>query len=51
MQQFAIETEHVGIYTAAERDRISHDRLERRLRVSRRCTYHAKNLRGGFLLL
>ena len=51
MQQLAIETEHVGIYTAAERDRISHDRLEHRLHVSRRGTYHAKNLRGGLLLL
>ena len=51
MQQLAIETEHVGIYTAAERDRISHDRLEHRLHVSRRGTYHTKNLRGGLLLL
>ena len=36
MQQLAIETEHIREQTAAERHRISYNRLEHRLRVSRR---------------
>jgi hypothetical protein len=33
MQQLAVETEHVRKQTAAERDRVSHDCLEHRLRI------------------
>jgi hypothetical protein len=44
MQQLAIETEHVRKQTTTERDRISHDRLEYRLRDGRRGTDHAKNV-------
>jgi hypothetical protein len=51
MQQLAIETEHVRMLTATDRDRISHDRLEHWLRVSGRGAYHAKYFRSRHLLL
>src|SRR5262249_21687106 len=51
MQQLAIETEHVCEQTSAERDRVSHDGLEDRLRVARRAADYAENLRCRRLLL
>src|SRR5262249_18763780 len=51
MQQLAIETEHVCEQTSAERDRISHNGLEDRLRVARRAADYAENLRCRLLLL
>src|SRR5262245_12352009 len=50
MQELTVETEYVRKQTAAERDRVSHYRLEYRLHVGRRSADYAKNLRGCRLL-
>src|SRR5215467_7171567 len=50
MQKLTIETEHVRKQTAAEGHRISHNRLEHRLCVSRRRFYDFENFCSCSLL-
>jgi hypothetical protein len=50
MQEFTVEAEHIRKQTTAERDRVSHDRLEYRPQVGRRSADYAKNFRGCRLL-